>query len=74
MCRSFIIGVKYGLFSDEYMEVMRSVYLTAEQMNYVLVTDNINNKSVHVHINNINEILKDMEIDEELFNIEVLKD
>jgi len=72
-CRIFVVGVKYGIFSDEHMEILRRLYLTDDVIDYYLVLNQTNNDDTDVHLNNINEILENMEIDEKIFYIKVYK-
>ena len=74
MCRVFVVGIKYAIFSEEHMYILRNLYLTDDVIDYYLAINQTNNQSVKVHISNLNDILEFMEIDENIFTIKVFKD
>jgi hypothetical protein len=74
LCRVFVVGIKYAIFSDEHMYILRNLYLTDDVIDYYLAINQTNNDSMDVHISNINDILESMEIDENIFTLKVYKD
>ena len=73
-CRVFVVGIKYAIFSDEHMYILRKLYLTDEVIDYYLAINQTNNDAMGVHITNLNDILEYMEIDENIFSLKVYKD
>ena len=74
LCRVFVVGIKYAIFSGEHMYILRNLYLTDDVIDYYLAINQTNNDSMDVHISNINDILESMEIDENIFTLKVYKD
>ena len=74
LCRIFVVGIKYAIFSDEHMYILRKLYLTDEVIDYYLAINQTNNDAMGVHITNLNDILEYMEIDENIFSLKVYKD
>ena len=72
--RIFIIGLKYGVFSDEHMMMLRKLYLTDEMLDQYLVINLTNNPDVQVHLENLDVVLESLKIDEKEFNLSVYKD
>ena len=68
------MGIKYAIFSDEHMYILRKLYLTDEVIDYYLAINRTNNDAMGVHITNLNDILEYMEIDENIFSLKVYKD
>ena len=72
--RIFTIGLKYGIFSDEHMMMLRKLYLTDEVLDAYLVFNLTNNPDVNVHLENLDVVLESLKIDEKEFNLRVYKD
>ena len=65
--RSFIVGIKYGLFSDEHMDLIREVKLSNELNTYDLLISILTNYDVKYLISNIKNIMEELKIDENRF-------
>ena len=74
MSRFLIIAIKFGIYSEAHIDILRRLYLSFKLITSKLVLFQTNNDDTDHHLENINDILEDMEIDENIFNIKAYKD
>ena len=73
LCRAAIIGVKYGFYGEDQIKIIQKFRLSPKFVRFNLIASIINEKEPATILKKFDELLEYLEINEELFVIEISK-
>ena len=63
ICRATIIGVKYGFYSDDHLEILNILKFSAKFLSFNLIGTIVNEKEPKQIIKKLNDVVEYLEID-----------
>ena len=63
ICRATIVGVKYGFYSDDHLEILNILKFSAKFLSFNLIGTIVNEKEPKQIIKKLNDVIEYLEID-----------